>query len=566
MTSKGSLQLSERRFSPFKFHPLKAIRLAPSFAIATPVQASLLTALLLGTGGMMPLVAMANHLPLETIAQMPVGSSVIYVNPATGNDSPSSGSSAAAAYRTITYALQQASAGTVIQLAPGSYTAQTGEVFPLIVKSGVTLRGDEGTKGATIGIIGGGSYISPTFAGQNVTLRAEKDSQVSGVGITNPNTRGTGLWIESTNAVVRNNTFSKSKREGVFVSGTANPLIEGNIFTQNDGNGLSVARQSTGQVRGNVFNNTGTGIAVTETASPLIVGNQIVSNRDGIVVANDAAPVLRENIIQSNRDNGVVAIANAKPDLGTGDSPGKNLIRNNNTANKGSYDVANLNTNYTLSAVGNDIDSKKIFGKVNFTATSVGGKFADIQGHWAQSYIEALVSRDIIAGFPDGTFRPNDPVTRVQFAAIINKAIAPAAIRAATNFSDVSTSFWGYSAIQTAYRGEFVSGYPDKTFRPNQRIPRVEVLVALASGLKLRSDNTSVLSVFTDAAQIPNWASTAVAGATIKELVVNYPNLNQLNPNRDATRAEVAAFVYQALVSGARVPAINSPYIVRSPQ
>lgn len=99
-----------------------------------------------------------------------------------------------------------------------------------------------------------------------------------------------------------------------------------------------------------------------------------------------------------------------------------------------------------------------------------------------------------------------------------------------------------------------------------QQASLVQALVSLVSGLKLRSENTSVLSVYNDAAQIPNYALTAIAGATDKGLVVNYPTVSQLTPNQNSTRAEeVAAFVYQALVNAGRIEAIPSPYIVKNP-
>lgn len=527
---------------------------------ALPIGACLLTSLLLVSSRPMTLGALANPVPSSLRGQIAANATLIYVNSQNGSDTPNAGNSPASSYRTITYALQQAQAGTVIQLAPGSYTAQTGEVFPLEVKQGVILRGDESTKGQTIGIIGGGTYLSPTLAGQNVTVVADNDSQIRGVGITNPTNRGTALWVESTNSTISNNTFSNSGREGVFITGTGNPKISDNVFTQNKGNGISVAKQSTGEIRNNVFDNTGIGIVVTETAAPLVAGNRITRNRDGVVASDSAAPVLRNNDVENNQEAGIVATTNANPNLGTQDSPGQNRIRNN-----GNYDVYNLTRNNTLVAVGNDIDKNHISGRVDFVAAVVAGKFQDIQGYWAQAYIEALAAKGFISGYPDSTFRPDAPVTRAEFAAIINKAFAPTPIQSNTNFVDLKSNFWAYQAIQTAYQGGFLSGYPGGQFRPDLHIPKVQVLVSLVSGLKLRSNDMSVLSVYNDANQIPDYARTAVAGATTKGLVVNYPTTSQLTPNRDATRAEVAAFVYQALVNAGRLQAIPSPYVVKLP-
>jgi parallel beta-helix repeat protein len=539
-------------------HP---IHFSQRFMECFPVH-TLLSALLLVSGSTTALPVFANPVTSSLIAQTPpIGAQIIYVNPNTGSDTAGAGSSEATPVRTITYALQQASSGSTVQLAPGSYTADTGEVFPLVVKRGVRLRGEPSTKGQRMAIIGGGFYGSPTLARQNVAIRAERDSEISGITATNPNSRGTALWVESTNPIISNNTFSGSQREGVFLTGTANAKVEDNIFTQNQGNGISVARAATGEIRNNLFQDTGIGISIGDTASTSIVENRILQNVDGVVVTGTATPTLRNNIIESNQRNGVVATSSAQPNLGTADSPGQNRIRNN-----GSFDLNNATRQGTIVAVGNDIDQSRISGSVDFVAATIpGGTLLDVQGHWAQAYIEALAARDVIAGFPDGTFRPNEPVTRAQFAAIINKAFAPAPERTAINFTDVRNDFWGYQAIQTAYRGNFLSGYPDRTFQPNQRIPRVQALVSLVSGLKQRSDNTSVLSVYNDAGQVPNYALSAIAGATQRQLVVNYPNVNQLNPNREATRAEVAAFVYQALVNSGRAEAIPSPYLVAAP-
>lgn len=407
-------------------------------------------------------------------------------------------------------------------------------------------------------ITGGSYYVSPTFARQDVTIRAEKDSIIIGVSIANPNTRGTALWIESTNPTVKNNTFANSHRDGIFVTGTANPIIEANVFTKNGGNGISVARVAQGEIRNNQFQDTGFGLAIGGASSPLVAENQISQNKDGLYISETARPILRGNVIENNERDGVVATVNAQPDLGTAESTGNNIIRSN-----GRYDVYNSTRTNTLVAVGNDIDPKRISGKVNFVAAQVA--FRDVQGYWAQSYIEALAAKDIIAGFPDGTFKPNEPVTRAQFAAIVSKAFSPASQRNSLEFTDVSRKFWAYQPIQTAYRGGFVAGYPGGAFQPQQPIPRVQVLVSLANGLRLSPDNPSAVSIFTDASQIPTYATGPVAAATQRQLVVNYPTPGQLNPNREATRAEVAAFVYQALVNAGRAQAIPSPYVVRLP-
>ena len=198
--------------------------------------------------------------------------------------------------------------------------------------------------------------------------------------------------------------------------------------------------------------------------------------------------------------------------------------------------------------------------------------FSDIQNHWAKDCIQQLFTRSIISGYPDGTFRPNNPVTRAEFAAILRKAFPNTVpVRGAITFRDVPANHWANSAIQTVARAGFFSGYPDSTFRPNLQIPRVQALVALVSGLKYNLDpnpNPTLQQYFDDAATIPKYALGAIATATQKRLVVNYPDIRRFNPNQNATRAEIAAFICRALnLSG--VPLQNIPgmdLIVISPQ
>lgn len=184
-------------------------------------------------------------------------------------------------------------------------------------------------------------------------------------------------------------------------------------------------------------------------------------------------------------------------------------------------------------------------------SASAQANFSDVSlGYWARPFIEKLAEENVIKGFPDGTFKPDQPVTRAQFAAIVRQAFDRESTRQYRGFADVPTNHWAQPAIGKAYSTRFMSGYPGNLFQPNQRIPKVQALVSLASGLELEPDapTDEVLATFRDAADIPGYADKGVTAATEAGLVVNYPNANFLNPNQQATRAEIAAFVYQALV------------------
>lgn len=185
--------------------------------------------------------------------------------------------------------------------------------------------------------------------------------------------------------------------------------------------------------------------------------------------------------------------------------------------------------------------------------------------YWARPFIQALADNNVIAGFPDGTFRPNQAVTRAEFAALIQKAFGSQnRVRqlSAGGFSDVPTGYWAASAIQSAYETGFLAGYPGNVFLPNQQIPRVQGIVALANGLGLTTSSTGASSdlstYYTDASSIPNYAVNSVTAATQSNLVVNYPDIKQLNPQQPLTRAEAAALLYQALAKQGRIQPIAS--------
>ena len=190
--------------------------------------------------------------------------------------------------------------------------------------------------------------------------------------------------------------------------------------------------------------------------------------------------------------------------------------------------------------------------------------FYDVSSnYWAAPFIQELAQRGVIAGFPDGSFRPDAPVTRSQYAAMVRKAFNKRQERQAINFVDVSSNYWAYSAIQEAYTTGFLSGYPGGVFRPTQNIPREQVLVSLSNGLDYVANNPqATLGYYNDAYNISSYARSPIAAATEKQLVVNYPNTKFLNPKGIATRADVAAYIYQALVSTNQANAISSPYIV----
>ncbi|MGB3636731.1 MAG: S-layer homology domain-containing protein, partial [Rivularia sp. (in: cyanobacteria)] len=110
--------------------------------------------------------------------------------------------------------------------------------------------------------------------------------------------------------------------------------------------------------------------------------------------------------------------------------------------------------------------------------------YTDINGHWAEECIQNLSAQGILSGYSSGIFRPNNVISRAEYAAMITKAFPYIrATRATMNFNDVSSNHWAKEAIRNAYTKRFLSGYPNQSFNPNQKISRVEAFVALSTGL-----------------------------------------------------------------------------------
>ncbi|MBE9241951.1 S-layer homology domain-containing protein [Synechocystis salina] len=175
--------------------------------------------------------------------------------------------------------------------------------------------------------------------------------------------------------------------------------------------------------------------------------------------------------------------------------------------------------------------------------------FGDLQGYWGGQYVTTLAERGIIGGFPDGSFQPNAQITRAQFAAIAVKAFNLSPGNSTRNFRDVPSNYWAAPAILAVSSSGLVTGFPDGSFRPEERITRAQALVILAKALGNNTNaNPSGLNVYGDRQAVPEWALDSVARAANAGIIVNFPNTNQINPNNLATRGEVAGLVYQTLV------------------
>jgi|GEM_PF-1633194 len=192
--------------------------------------------------------------------------------------------------------------------------------------------------------------------------------------------------------------------------------------------------------------------------------------------------------------------------------------------------------------------------------------------HWAYPFITKLHAQGMLPDYPDGKFEPDRPVTRAELAAQIQRAFVNEPGQRQLAFADIPANYWAAEAIEGAVDKKFMSGYPATDFQadeqiprfqPDKKVPRYEVLVALASGLELDPNSpVSSLQRFQDQGKLPDWSKGKISASTLGGIVVNHPDPVLLEPEKNATRAEVAAMIHQALVQKGQLEQIDSEFVV----
>lgn len=172
--------------------------------------------------------------------------------------------------------------------------------------------------------------------------------------------------------------------------------------------------------------------------------------------------------------------------------------------------------------------------------------FTDIAGHWAEAVIHQAVDSGIVTGYPDGTFKPNDTVTRAEFAVMLVQTLKPQGTGSALTFTDAAKiGTWAKNEVALAVQAGYIKGYADGTFGPNEAITRAEMamMVANAAGLALEANASTG---FTDDKDIPQWAKGAVAAA--KKLgYLGGRGAGKFDPQAGTTRAEAVTVLLKLL-------------------
>ncbi|MGF1523275.1 MAG: S-layer homology domain-containing protein [Leptolyngbyaceae cyanobacterium] len=118
--------------------------------------------------------------------------------------------------------------------------------------------------------------------------------------------------------------------------------------------------------------------------------------------------------------------------------------------------------------------------------------------YWAQPFIQQLSEADILTGYPDGTYRPEQAMDRDEYAAVIRQAFETDAVRSlpqASTFEDVPEGYWANTAIEEAYETGFLGSPDPNEFEPQTQISRADAIVALVEGLGIKVADAPVATV-----------------------------------------------------------------------
>lgn len=162
---------------------------------------------------------------------------------------------------------------------------------------------------------------------------------------------------------------------------------------------------------------------------------------------------------------------------------------------------------------------------------------ADIENNWAKEQILDWLDKGLINGYSDGSFKPNKSISRSEFVTIINKVFGYKDLAEET-FKDVSKDKWYYEEISKAKFAGYISGYDDGTFKPDDSISRQEVAKIIYNLMKLNNlDNSDALNLFKDVSEIPSWSREYINAVAANGYINGFSD-KTYRPIQAITRAE----------------------------
>ena len=173
---------------------------------------------------------------------------------------------------------------------------------------------------------------------------------------------------------------------------------------------------------------------------------------------------------------------------------------------------------------------------------------------WAYESITKMTKEGLMSGYRNGTFKPNDPLSREEAASLFSNMIGDTpSIMLASSFSDITSDRWSSLAIESVARANIISGYGDNTYRPEQYMSRQEFAVVADKFLHYqgyRTEDPTALDTihFSDQKFIAPWAQSSVRELALWGFI-NYSTKGLFNPEKYITRGEAAEITYRLLFS-----------------
>lgn len=185
---------------------------------------------------------------------------------------------------------------------------------------------------------------------------------------------------------------------------------------------------------------------------------------------------------------------------------------------------------------------------------------SDMDGHWAEVQARKWVNVGLLLGYPDGNYHLDNRITRAEFVTLVNRTFRQRSPEAGCNFKDIKPEDWFYQAVVTGTNLKYISGYPDQTFKPNRGLSRQEFAAITAKLLSLRWINNDLTNGFNDSGTISGWSKGLVNTVVYHQIMTGYPD-GTFRPEERITRGEAIVAFDKALsiVRNSILPDIEMP-------
>ena len=177
---------------------------------------------------------------------------------------------------------------------------------------------------------------------------------------------------------------------------------------------------------------------------------------------------------------------------------------------------------------------------LSFFIASVCYAYTDTNEHWAEKEINILSANGVISGYTDGTFKPNQNMTRAELITVINRLLGNQK-QNDKYVPDINIKDWYYTEIMKAIESGFVEGNANGYVRPNDLITRQEAVVMLQRAL-VPIGSSVLISEYEDFDDVANWAQKSFSTFLYKGYIKGYTD-GTIKPNKNITRAEVVRII-----------------------